>query len=181
MAGLSVVLEVQKDINKKPPQVVNKFTMTKPSFSPPPPPPLFWRWDSPATSFLDFCLLCKQKILPGKDIYMYKGDMAFCSADCRCKRIFVDEEESMRENSSLSATKPTSSSCSSSRHQRIRTRHWVGLVLCNTVMSCTTLSLCFQFYPCFRNDYNILVCWFPVSQSFFCFLLPGEAPSFFLP
>nr|XP_009598547.1 FCS-Like Zinc finger 15-like [Nicotiana tomentosiformis]XP_016484345.1 PREDICTED: uncharacterized protein LOC107804910 [Nicotiana tabacum] len=34
--------------------------------------------------FLDSCFLCKQKLLPGQDIYMYKGDRAFCSVECRC-------------------------------------------------------------------------------------------------
>ncbi|CBI22980.3 hypothetical protein AAG906_027818 [Vitis piasezkii] len=119
MVGLSIVLEAQKGINKKTPQVINKITMmTKPT--PFPSPPARWNSHSPllpaATTFLDECFLCKQKLLPGKDIYMYKGDRAFCSVECRCRQIFMDEEETVRrDNCSLAAMKPTSaSSCPSS-------------------------------------------------------------------
>ncbi|RVW92562.1 hypothetical protein CK203_039373 [Vitis vinifera] len=54
--------------------------MTKPTHFPS--PPARWNSHSPllpaATTFLDECFLCKQKLLLGKDIYMYKGDRAFC-------------------------------------------------------------------------------------------------------
>ena len=81
MVGLSLVLKVQKSINKKTPQVFNKITMmTKPTIFPS--PATRWNSHSPlfptTTTFLDECFLCKQKLLPGKDIYMYKGDKAFC-------------------------------------------------------------------------------------------------------
>ncbi|GMN62384.1 hypothetical protein TIFTF001_031469 [Ficus carica] len=74
-----------------------------------------------APTFLDQCFLCHQKLLPGKDIYMYKGDRAFCSVECRCRQIFMDEEESiLKDNCSLAAIKPTSSSSSSSSSSRHR-------------------------------------------------------------
>ncbi|KAL2341780.1 hypothetical protein Fmac_009720 [Flemingia macrophylla] len=100
MVGLSVVLEAQKSSsvsNKKTPQVINKTTMlstinkhspsasTNNNVSP---------FQEP--TFLDQCFLCKKRLLPGKDIYMYKGDRAFCSVECRCKQIFMDEEESVQ-------------------------------------------------------------------------------------
>ncbi|KAJ8573886.1 hypothetical protein K7X08_010397 [Anisodus acutangulus] len=47
-----------------------------------------------ACGFLDSCFLCKQKLLPGKDIYMYKGEWGFCSVECRCRQIYMDEEGS---------------------------------------------------------------------------------------
>lgn len=45
-----------------------------------------------------------------------RGDRAFCSVECRCRQIFMDEEETVRrDNCSLAAMKPTSaSSCPSS-------------------------------------------------------------------
>ncbi|XP_042492016.1 FCS-Like Zinc finger 13-like [Macadamia integrifolia] len=43
-----------------------------------------------AASFLNFCNLCKKK-LHGLDIFMYRGDKAFCSAECRFKQILSDE------------------------------------------------------------------------------------------
>ncbi|RCV19907.1 hypothetical protein SEVIR_4G014100v4 [Setaria viridis] len=33
--------------------------------------------------FLDACFLCKRDITPGRHIFMYKGDAAFCSDECR--------------------------------------------------------------------------------------------------
>ncbi|XP_047169190.1 FCS-Like Zinc finger 15-like [Vigna umbellata] len=110
MVGLSVVLEVQKPcINKKTPQVINKTTILstttthrKPALPPSP-------FQSP--TFLDQCFLCGKTLSPGKDIYMYKGDRAFCSVECRCKQIFWDEEEAIKkEKCSLAAMRPTSSS-----------------------------------------------------------------------
>ncbi|KAJ7955130.1 Protein of unknown function (DUF581) [Quillaja saponaria] len=134
MAGLSVVLEAQRGgVSEKNPQVINKTAMiiTKPS-----PSSSFCintlQSFSLAPSFLDQCFLCRQKLLPGKDIYMYKGDRAFCSVECRCKQIFMDEEESIRkENCSLAAMKPTSSSSSSpsssaTRHNRKGARNRAG-------------------------------------------------------
>ncbi|GMY27771.1 protein mard1 [Fagus crenata] len=130
MVGLSVVLEAQKSgssstssrsssnsggdgySKNNQPQVINKTTLLlnnnnnnklSPGFVPAP------------TTFLDQCFLCYQKLLPGKDIYMYKGDRAFCSVECRCRQIFMDEEENLRkDHCSLAAMKPTSTSSSSS-------------------------------------------------------------------
>ncbi|CAJ1940988.1 unnamed protein product [Sphenostylis stenocarpa] len=129
MVGLSVVLESQKGcINKKTPQVINKTTIMLGTINkkPTPPPPQPSSIFQPPT-FLDQCFLCEKRLLPGKDIYMYKGDRAFCSVDCRCKQIFTDEEEAMqKEKCSLAAMRPTSSSPSSSsstsRHHRKGTR-----------------------------------------------------------
>ncbi|KAF8111439.1 hypothetical protein N665_0076s0409 [Sinapis alba] len=42
------------------------------------------------TEFLNSCCLCKKR-LQGKDIYMYKGEMGFCSAECRSVQIMTDE------------------------------------------------------------------------------------------
>ncbi|XP_059632749.1 FCS-Like Zinc finger 15 [Cornus florida] len=143
MVGLSIVLEGQKaDINKRNhPQVINKITcITKPSLHPHPHPhlPASPLWNSSSTtlppttsSFLDQCFLCKHKLLPGKDIYMYKGDRAFCSVECRCKQMFMDEEETFKRgnNCSFSAmklpykTSSSSSSSSSPRSNRIGTRN----------------------------------------------------------
>ncbi|OAY56037.1 FCS-Like Zinc finger 15 isoform X2 [Manihot esculenta] len=113
MVGLSIVLEAQKGgVDDKTTQVISKATaminktsclLSSSSVYP------------HSSNFLEHCFLCGQKLLPGKDIYMYKGDIAFCSVECRCRQIFMDEEETMRkENCSLAAIKPTSASSSSS-------------------------------------------------------------------
>ncbi|XP_073000235.1 FCS-Like Zinc finger 10-like [Typha latifolia] len=50
--------------------------------------------DSPpglSDDFLSFCFSCKKK-LEGKDIYIYRGEKAFCSCDCRDQEISTEEE-----------------------------------------------------------------------------------------
>ncbi|KAK4370137.1 hypothetical protein RND71_009612 [Anisodus tanguticus] len=42
--------------------------------------------------FLNSCFLCK-KHLQGLDIFMYRGEKAFCSAECRCTQISIDEHK----------------------------------------------------------------------------------------
>ncbi|XP_020587404.1 uncharacterized protein LOC110029441 [Phalaenopsis equestris] len=44
----------------------------------------------PAADFLSCCYLCRKK-LQGKDIYMYRGEKAFCSMECRYEQIVTDE------------------------------------------------------------------------------------------
>ncbi|CAN1129790.1 FCS-Like Zinc finger 15 [Linum perenne] len=95
MVGLSIVLESHKAAHRKPTtQVFNKSSMinadrnkhllisSSSSSSPP-----------AASGFLEMCFLCGQKLLPGMDIYMYKGDRAFCSVECRYKHMNMDEQE----------------------------------------------------------------------------------------
>ncbi|KFK44308.1 hypothetical protein AALP_AA1G241200 [Arabis alpina] len=43
--------------------------------------------------FLRSCSLCKRHLVPGRDIYMYRGDRGFCSLECRQKQITVDERK----------------------------------------------------------------------------------------
>lgn len=46
----------------------------------------------PTSDFLSSCHLCKKK-LHGKDIYMYRGEKAFCSNECRSRQIMIDERK----------------------------------------------------------------------------------------
>ncbi|EXB39763.1 hypothetical protein L484_016607 [Morus notabilis] len=43
--------------------------------------------------FLRTCGLCKRRLASGRDIYIYMGDMAFCSLECREKHIKQAEEK----------------------------------------------------------------------------------------
>jgi len=45
----------------------------------------------PVANFLSACYLCKRQLSHGKDIYMYRGDKAFCSVECRYQQILMDE------------------------------------------------------------------------------------------
>lgn len=46
----------------------------------------------PLADFLSACYLCKRQLSHGKDIYMYRGDKAFCSVECRYEQILMDEQ-----------------------------------------------------------------------------------------
>ncbi|KAA0049509.1 hypothetical protein IC582_012853 [Cucumis melo] len=83
--------------------------------------------------FLERCFLCAQKLLPGKDIYMYQGDKGFCSEECRCRQIFMDEEETMLDAGNCSfvaainpQTTPTSPSPPPSRLPKPTKNHSPG-------------------------------------------------------
>ncbi|KAF5748405.1 hypothetical protein HS088_TW04G00358 [Tripterygium wilfordii] len=57
----------------------------------------------PVADFLSCCNLCKKQ-LHGKDIYMYRGEKAFCSPECRSRQIMVDErKEQCRSDAARSA------------------------------------------------------------------------------
>ncbi|KAF5740251.1 senescence-associated family protein [Tripterygium wilfordii] len=43
------------------------------------------------TPFLRSCSLCRRRLVPGRDIYMYRGDSAFCSLECRQHQMNDDE------------------------------------------------------------------------------------------
>ncbi|XWS41533.1 hypothetical protein CRYUN_Cryun17cG0089900 [Craigia yunnanensis] len=43
--------------------------------------------------FLRSCCLCKRRLAPGRDIYMYRGDTAFCSLECREQQMKQDERK----------------------------------------------------------------------------------------
>ncbi|RRT70477.1 hypothetical protein BHM03_00008558 [Ensete ventricosum] len=99
MAGLSVLLETQKAFPKYT-RIVSKTSLLKNS-SP-------FSAASPSSStqgstFLEYCYLCRRKLQEGQDIYMYRGDRAFCSEECRCRQIFMDEESGKRDHCSLAA------------------------------------------------------------------------------
>ncbi|KAE8715427.1 Bifunctional inhibitor/lipid-transfer protein/seed storage 2S albumin superfamily protein [Hibiscus syriacus] len=42
--------------------------------------------------FLRSCGLCRRRLVPGRDIYMYRGDNAFCSLECRQQQMNQDEK-----------------------------------------------------------------------------------------
>ncbi|CAA2955306.1 Hypothetical predicted protein [Olea europaea subsp. europaea] len=53
----------------------------------------------PPSDFLKFCYSCKKK-LEGEDIYMYRGEKAFCSWSCRSQEILIDQEMEKANNNS---------------------------------------------------------------------------------
>ncbi|XP_023773017.1 FCS-Like Zinc finger 8 [Lactuca sativa] len=44
----------------------------------------------PLESFVSFCNTCKKNLEEGSDIFMYRGEKAFCSEECRCQEMVLD-------------------------------------------------------------------------------------------
>ncbi|GMJ07269.1 hypothetical protein like AT1G74940 [Hibiscus trionum] len=65
----------------------------------------------PSSDFLSCCHLCRKQ-LHGKDIYMYRGEKAFCSSECRETQIMMDERKE-RCTSEISRSAKVSSSYNS--------------------------------------------------------------------
>lgn len=88
MAGLSVLLESphKRHPGKPPAQVISKATLL--IHGPKPPATAA----TTTSSFLQRCCLCHRELGEGRDIYMYRGDRAFCSEECRCRQILIDED-----------------------------------------------------------------------------------------
>ncbi|KAL9662234.1 hypothetical protein QQ045_027066 [Rhodiola kirilowii] len=47
--------------------------------------------------FLSHCYTCGIDLSIGKDIYMYKGEKAFCSSECRYEEMLLDEDDADSE------------------------------------------------------------------------------------
>ncbi|KAI3672405.1 hypothetical protein L6452_38493 [Arctium lappa] len=43
--------------------------------------------------FLTLCHLCNRRLITGRDIFMYRGDSAFCSFECRQEQMNQDEKK----------------------------------------------------------------------------------------
>ncbi|XP_051115054.1 FCS-Like Zinc finger 7-like [Andrographis paniculata] len=49
--------------------------------------------DVETADFLTRCGFCARRLAPGRDIYMYRGDTAFCSLECREQQMKQDERK----------------------------------------------------------------------------------------
>ncbi|KAG0479558.1 hypothetical protein HPP92_010416 [Vanilla planifolia] len=50
----------------------------------------------PPSDFLSCCFLCRKNLL-GLDIFMYRGEEAFCSAECRYQQMLRDEQREKKK------------------------------------------------------------------------------------
>ncbi|KAL6491763.1 hypothetical protein OROGR_011900 [Orobanche gracilis] len=48
--------------------------------------------------YLKSCHLCHKSLNLDREIYMYMGDMGFCSVECRDRQIYLDEKKEVRRN-----------------------------------------------------------------------------------
>ncbi|KAI4301236.1 hypothetical protein L6164_034532 [Bauhinia variegata] len=49
--------------------------------------------NSASDNFLSYCYTCKKHLEQTKDIYIYRGEKAFCSRECRCREMELDGAE----------------------------------------------------------------------------------------
>ncbi|KAJ0975096.1 hypothetical protein J5N97_017061 [Dioscorea zingiberensis] len=49
--------------------------------------------------FLKNCGLCRRRLSPERDIFMYRGEMAFCSLECREHQMKQDEKKENKKSS----------------------------------------------------------------------------------
>ncbi|XP_051118576.1 FCS-Like Zinc finger 8-like [Andrographis paniculata] len=52
----------------------------------------------PSPGFLSFCHTCRAVLGQDKDIYMYRGEKAFCSNECRCQEMFLERMENLLDD-----------------------------------------------------------------------------------
>ncbi|KAL1204231.1 FCS-Like Zinc finger 6 [Cardamine amara subsp. amara] len=62
---------------------------------------------SDAGHFLRSCSLCERLLVPGRDIYMYRGDTAFCSSECRQQQMAQDERKEKGKSAPAKASAVT--------------------------------------------------------------------------
>uniref|UniRef100_A0A0E0DHQ9 FLZ-type domain-containing protein n=1 Tax=Oryza meridionalis TaxID=40149 RepID=A0A0E0DHQ9_9ORYZ len=46
--------------------------------------------------YLDICFRCRRPLGGNRDIFMYRGDVPFCSEECRQEQIEIDEAREQR-------------------------------------------------------------------------------------
>ncbi|KAK6128076.1 hypothetical protein DH2020_038181 [Rehmannia glutinosa] len=49
--------------------------------------------------YLKSCHLCHKQLSLDKEIYMYRGDLGFCSVECRDRQIYLDESKEIEISS----------------------------------------------------------------------------------
>ncbi|CAH2036616.1 unnamed protein product [Thlaspi arvense] len=51
--------------------------------------------------FLKTCHLCLKQLREDKDVYMYRGDLGFCSRECRESQILIDEKKELEASTKM--------------------------------------------------------------------------------
>nr|ACG43728.1 hypothetical protein [Zea mays] len=78
---------------------------------------------SPTTTacpFLQRCFFCHGELADGRDIYMYRGERAFCSEECRCRHILAEEDDDDTTTSVGVVEAAAAADCSTQlRHQAL--------------------------------------------------------------
>ncbi|XP_060211350.1 FCS-Like Zinc finger 14-like [Lycium barbarum] len=64
-----------------------------------------------SVEFLNTCSFC-QKQLQGLDIFIYRGEKAFCSSECRFKQIMIEEHKDRCGSGAMKSPEYSTSPCS---------------------------------------------------------------------
>ncbi|KAK7377602.1 hypothetical protein VNO80_03030 [Phaseolus coccineus] len=86
--------------------------------------------------FLRVCALCKGRLAPGRDIYMYRGDNAFCSLKCRQHQMNQDE----RKEKFVTASKKLGDCDLTKNGQSLSNCPGQGVILANFARTSVSLS-----------------------------------------
>ncbi|XP_057545114.1 FCS-Like Zinc finger 13-like [Amaranthus tricolor] len=68
--------------------------------------------------FLSSCHLCKKGLID-KDIYMYRGEKAFCSEECRQRQIGIDERKEQCRSEASRSVELSTSPCGYAKRSQI--------------------------------------------------------------
>uniref|UniRef100_A0ACD5ZJU5 Uncharacterized protein n=2 Tax=Avena sativa TaxID=4498 RepID=A0ACD5ZJU5_AVESA len=66
-------------------------------------------------AFLTACGFCGKGLGPGKDTYIYRGEVAFCSHECR--ELQIEQDELMEQNCSLTSIREAAPSAAGGSDQ----------------------------------------------------------------
>ncbi|CAN8321899.1 unnamed protein product [Cochlearia groenlandica] len=92
MAKISVGLQiVATDSNEKLNNIVIKSSLKPNRFNP----------NISELCFLKTCHLCNKHLRRDKDVYMYRGDLGFCSRECRESQILKDEKKELEASTKI--------------------------------------------------------------------------------
>ncbi|KAG7649550.1 FCS-Like Zinc finger 18 [Arabidopsis thaliana] len=51
--------------------------------------------------FLKTCHLCNKQLHQDKDVYMYRGDLGFCSRECRESQMLIDDRKELEASTKM--------------------------------------------------------------------------------
>uniref|UniRef100_A0A1J3DLM4 FLZ-type domain-containing protein n=1 Tax=Noccaea caerulescens TaxID=107243 RepID=A0A1J3DLM4_NOCCA len=92
MTKISVGLQLLTTVSKeKPNNIVIKYSL-KPNRSDP---------NISELCFLKTCHLCLKHLRKDKDVYMYRGDLGFCSRECRESQILIDDKKELEASTKM--------------------------------------------------------------------------------
>ncbi|CAA7018507.1 unnamed protein product [Microthlaspi erraticum] len=92
MTKISVGLQLLTTVSKEKPNNIVIKSSLKPNRSDP---------NTSELCFLKTCHLCLKHLRQDKDVYMYRGDLGFCSRECRESQILIDDKKELEASTKM--------------------------------------------------------------------------------